>query len=388
MSSKKNTLEYIAESEEIHGKGTFIYVKTKYINRYSSIIITCPMHGDFIISEAKNHLYKKQGCPSLLKFNKWLGKGTERFKDKLYTFSSELYSNTEKAIYDRVIVTCERHQVCFTVDPRRVLLKGETTCLCILCREEKLQEEKRRKEENKIKERERKVLERKLNSVKRHNAPSPFKLSTEEVIRRVHSTYGEDNDCSKLEYVDSRTYFHFTCIKHNYICRSSVERMRKEPNIIKCPHCRKEFYEAKRVIEREEEKKEYIRLSNIKYNNKFDYSKIEYVSYSSKACIICPIHGEFYQSFRTHLLETTTWGCPKCGAENSCGYRRSDYINKCNGREAMLYLVEMRLGDEVLYKVGITVNSISRRFRGSRTPYKVKLISQYKGEAGLIYDME
>jgi hypothetical protein len=40
----------------------------------------------------------------------------------------------------------------------------------------------------------------------------------------------------------------------------------------------------------------------IKINgNKFDYSKVEYVGSHTKVCIICPEHGEFYQSPTNHL---------------------------------------------------------------------------------------
>jgi hypothetical protein len=48
------------------------------------------------------------------------------------------------------------------------------------------------------------------------------------------------------------------------------------------------------------------------HGNKYDYSKVEYVNHKTKACIICPIHGEFWQTPNRHLHGQ---GCPSCGIE-------------------------------------------------------------------------
>ena len=45
---------------------------------------------------------------------------------------------------------------------------------------------------------------------------------------------------------------------------------------------------------------------------KYDYSKVEYVNSSTKVCIICPKHGEFYMRPNSHLRGQ---GCPRCGDE-------------------------------------------------------------------------
>jgi hypothetical protein len=37
------------------------------------------------------------------------------------------------------------------------------------------------------------------------------------------------------------------------------------------------------------------------HNNKYDYSKVEYINTNSKVKIICPIHGEFEQTPHNHL---------------------------------------------------------------------------------------
>lgn len=45
-------------------------------------------------------------------------------------------------------------------------------------------------------------------------------------------------------------------------------------------------------------------------NDEYDYSKVDYINNQTKVCIICPKHGEFWQTPSNHLKGQ---GCPKCG---------------------------------------------------------------------------
>ena len=55
---------------------------------------------------------------------------------------------------------------------------------------------------------------------------------------------------------------------------------------------------------------EFISKSKLIHGDKYDYSKVEYVNNHSKVCIICPGHGEFWQTPANHLKNR---GCPICG---------------------------------------------------------------------------
>lgn len=54
---------------------------------------------------------------------------------------------------------------------------------------------------------------------------------------------------------------------------------------------------------------EFIRKAREVHGDKYDYSKVEYVNSQTKVCIICPIHGEFWQRPNAHLRGQ---GCKKC----------------------------------------------------------------------------
>lgn len=50
------------------------------------------------------------------------------------------------------------------------------------------------------------------------------------------------------------------------------------------------------------------RLTNT-FGDKLDISKVTYITNRVNVCIVCPIHGEFYQTPHSHLSGR---GCPKC----------------------------------------------------------------------------
>lgn len=53
---------------------------------------------------------------------------------------------------------------------------------------------------------------------------------------------------------------------------------------------------------------EFIEKARKVHGNKYDYSKVEYINSKTKVCIICPEHGEFWQTPSIHLRS----GCYKC----------------------------------------------------------------------------
>lgn len=63
-------------------------------------------------------------------------------------------------------------------------------------------------------------------------------------------------------------------------------------------------------------KEEFIKRSNEKYNNKFDYSKINFTDYYTPVKIICPKHGEFEYSPEKHLIKSKL-GCVMCAKEQA-----------------------------------------------------------------------
>ena len=59
---------------------------------------------------------------------------------------------------------------------------------------------------------------------------------------------------------------------------------------------------------------EFIEKAKKVHGNKYDYSKVNYIDAKTKVCIICPTHGEFWQTPSGHLHGK---GCILCGFDKT-----------------------------------------------------------------------
>ena len=77
-------------------------------------------------------------------------------------------------------------------------------------------------------------------------------------------------------------------------------------------------------------KEVFVSKANIVHDCKYDYSKVQYVNARTKVCIICPKHGEFWQTPHDHL---TGRGCPFCKRETISStklYSKEKFVEKAN----------------------------------------------------------
>ena len=58
-------------------------------------------------------------------------------------------------------------------------------------------------------------------------------------------------------------------------------------------------------------REDFIERARKVHGNKYDYSKVIFIDDNTKVKIICPIHGEFDQSPKSHAIRG--YGCRKCG---------------------------------------------------------------------------
>lgn len=140
------------------------------------------------------------------------------------------------------------------------------------------------------------------------------KLTTEEVIERGKKIYGDAYDYSKTNYVNINTKFTIICPKHGEVQIRPDHFFEGHG----CPKCGNERTSEKNRITLEE----FIRNGKKVHGDKYDYSKVNYVNAKTKVCIICPIHGEFWQRPFQHLKGVE---CPKC-AHRSFKYTTDEFI--------------------------------------------------------------
>jgi len=125
--------------------------------------------------------------------------------------------------------------------------------------------------------------------------------TNEEWIEKVSKVHNRKYDYSKTEYKNAKGDVIVICPEHGEFLINANKHMSGRG----CPKCgRKRSNDAKKL-----EVEEFIRRSNEKHDNKYDYSQVKYVNNSTKVKIVCPKHGIFRQVPGSHL---TGCGCPKC----------------------------------------------------------------------------
>ena len=124
-----------------------------------------------------------------------------------------------------------------------------------------------------------------------------YKKSTEQFIEEAKKVHGNKYDYSKVDYNLCQDKVTIICLKHGEFKQRPLSHLQGQG----CPKCGK-----KHKISLED----FIEKAKKVHGNKYDYSKVKYVNNKTNVCIVCPTHGEFYQTPKKHLVGH---GCPKCG---------------------------------------------------------------------------
>jgi hypothetical protein len=140
------------------------------------------------------------------------------------------------------------------------------------------------------------------------------KLTTEEVIKRCKELYGDMYDYSKIEYVNIDTKITVICPKHGEFHIRPDHFFEGNG----CPKCGNERGGNKNRMTIEE----FFKRAKEVHGDRYDYSKAEYTDARTKVCIICPEHGEFWQTPDAHLRGAK---CPKC-VHRSYKYTTDEFI--------------------------------------------------------------
>lgn len=123
----------------------------------------------------------------------------------------------------------------------------------------------------------------------------------EQFIEEAKQVHGDKYDYSKVVYVNDKTKICITCPKHGEFWQTPNNHIKNHG----CPKC---SFEKNKDVNRGN-LLSFIENAYEIQGDKYDYSKVKYVNNKTKVCIICPKHGEFWQTPHSHL---TGAGCPNC----------------------------------------------------------------------------
>ena len=129
----------------------------------------------------------------------------------------------------------------------------------------------------------------------------PNKLTLTEFINKANLLHNNFYDYSKVVYINSSTKVCIICPIHGEFLQKPNDHL----SMHGCPLCGLSKNKSKLSLGLYK----FIEKANMIHNNFYDYSKVIYINNATNICIICPIHGEFYQRPMHHLNGS---GCPKC----------------------------------------------------------------------------
>ena len=164
----------------------------------------------------------------------------------------------------------------------------------------------------------------------------------DEYISEVQKIHDFKYDYSKTNFIGAKNKIKIICPIHGEFLQSPYNHLHGHG----CPKCANNIKFTT---------KDFIKQANIVHKGKYIYTETEYINSSSKVCITCPIHGEFWQIANDHLRGC---GCPKCNnsklekiilellKENNISYI-SQYRDKFLGKKSLdFYLIDYKIGIE------------------------------------------
>lgn len=130
-------------------------------------------------------------------------------------------------------------------------------------------------------------------------------------IEEAKLIHGDIYDYSKTIYKNSRSKVTISCLEHGDFEINADTHITRKSGCPKCGNMLKGQY-IKNT------KEEFIETAKSIHGDKFDYSKAEYINYTTKIMIICKYHGEFEQTPVNHLH----FDCQKCAIEKTHNLQR------------------------------------------------------------------
>ena len=284
---KLTTENFIEKACKIHGN-KYDYSKVKYINNLTKVCIICPEHGEFW--QVSNYHLSGNGCPKCGKEKIWVKRGrttTDDFINKahgIHGFKYD-YSKVEyNGALEKVCIICPEHGEFWQTPNNHINNKRG----CPKCGNKKSWDERGR-------------------------------ITINDFIEKAKKVHGNKYDYSKAEYVNTKTKVCIICPEHGEFWQTPAKHLNGQG----CPKCGvTNIWDMRGRTTNSD----FIEAAKEVHGDKYDYSKVVYKRRDTKVCIICPEHGEFWQTPAKHL---NGQGCPVCSKiYNVYEYRLYETLKK------------------------------------------------------------
>lgn len=337
MSKKVTINQFVEKVQRKHGKYTYDYSKFIYNRAKVKSVVICKKHGEFLVCPS-NH-YNGKGCPICANervaiFN---SSNTEEFIEKAKIIHGDKYDYSDTNYIKnsiKVKINCPVHGQ-FEQTPMGHLKGGCKKC-----------------------------------------GRDSTKLTNEQYINKANKIHNFKFDYSILKYIDSKTNIEFICPEHGI--------MSSRPDVhltgTGCKQCGIDI----NIKTRTRTTKEVIRTFKEIHGNRYNYDELIYITSNSKVKIYCTkCKNFFWQTPSSHGMGK---GCLKCAKDVSLGFKRTDFINKYKNKLCILYIVNLFNKTESFIKIGITGQTLKKRF--CNIPYNFDVMKSFQYSPDKVWDLE
>lgn len=133
--------------------------------------------------------------------------------------------------------------------------------------------------------------------------------SQEEIILKLRSLFGDRYSYEQVVYKNMKTPITIVCHEKDVNGVEHGAFSMRPDNILsshqECPKC----YDDRRSKLQRKPLEDFIEEAKKVHGGLYEYHKVEYINGKTKVCIVCPIHGDFWQTPNNHLKGK---GCPYC----------------------------------------------------------------------------
>ncbi|MGI4736114.1 MAG: hypothetical protein ACRYG7_13135 [Janthinobacterium lividum] len=335
MSKKLTQAEFLAKAVAVHGVGRYGYSQAVYCGRLSKLTIVCPQHGAFTQAPA-GHI-RGSGCPACGDERTRLGisNSLETFVEKAravhgetYDYAGVVYINCKT----KIVISCPQHGA-FTQAPNDHISQKAGCPKC------------------------------KANKV---SARSKGTLET--FLDRARAVHGSRYDYSHVAYAGHSAKVAICCPAHGLFTQSAGSHLQGTG----CPRCG-----CEKISDLVADSLEtFVEKARAVHGETYDYSRSNFSRAQAKVVILCSQHGPFTQARASHIGGQ---GCPVCGRQKLTDGARLSWVERANGRLAVLYMLRIFNDTEQFYKVGVTLHTVKWRYRASAAlaNYSYEIVAQH-----------
>lgn len=254
-----DTAEFIEKAKAVHGD-RYDYCDARYVRSNQKVIIKCPVHGPFE-QVPSSHLQGKRckKCSDAEKGRLRAEKAGAKFAARARSIHGERYdysNSVYRTSMQKLEIVCPKHGP-FLATPNKHL-NGSG---CPKCGYEAMAEKQR--------------------------------LSLSDFLQRALEVHGDKYDYSHVQYERAHGPVEIICPQHGSFWQSRVNHLNGQG----CPQCGLEAGVEKQRMTLPE----FTERAREVHGSKYSYDQTDFRSVNDKTTIFCPEHGAFLQTAAKHM---------------------------------------------------------------------------------------